>query len=105
MKHLNMQQLPADEPTRGAFTAPKGYEWCSCDYSALESRLGADIYNEKSMLDEFLHGSGDMHSLCAYMVYKNEIPRDTPIKDIKKLYPDLRKQVKPIELDSEDSYQ
>lgn len=93
----NMQQLPADEPTRGAFTAPEGYEWCSCDYSALESRLGADIYNEKSMLDEFLHGSGDMHSLCAYMVYKNEIPRDTPIKDIKKLYPDLRKHVKPIE--------
>lgn len=93
----NIQQLPADEPTRGAFTAPDGYEWCSCDYSALESRLGADIYNEKSMLDEFLHGSGDMHSLCAYMVYKNEIPRDTPIKDIKKLYPDLRKHVKPIE--------
>jgi DNA polymerase-1 len=30
----NMQQLPADEDTRGAFTAPKGYEWCSCDYSA-----------------------------------------------------------------------
>jgi len=93
----NMQQLPADEPTRGAFTAPEGYEWCSCDYSALESRLGADIYNEKSMLDEFLHGSGDMHSLCAYMVYKNEIPRGTPIKNIKKLYPDLRKHVKPIE--------
>ena len=93
----NCQQLPADENTRGAFTAPEGYEWCSCDYSALESRLGADIYNEKSMLDEFLHGSGDMHSLCAYMVYKDEIPRDTPIKDIKKLYPDLRKHVKPIE--------
>ena len=30
----NMQQLPANEPTRGAFTAPEGYEWCSCDYSA-----------------------------------------------------------------------
>ena len=93
----NMQQLPANEETRGAFTAPEGYEWCSCDYSALESRLGADIYNEKSMLDEFLHGSGDMHSLCAYMVYKNEIPRDTPIKDIKKKYAHLRKAVKPIE--------
>lgn len=63
----------------------------------LESRLGADIYNEKSMLDEFLHGSGDMHSLCAYMVYKDIIPRDTPIKDIKKLYPHQRKDVKPIE--------
>lgn len=49
------------------------------------------------MLDEFLHGSGDMHSLCAYMVYKDIIPRDTPIKDIKKLYPHQRKDVKPIE--------
>lgn len=93
----NIQQLPADDATRGAFTAPRGYEWCSCDYSALESRLGADIYNEKSMLDEFLHGSGDMHSLCAYMVYKDQIPRDTPIKDIKKKYSHLRKEVKPIE--------
>ena len=93
----NMQQLPSDEDTRSAFTAPEGYEWCSCDYSALESRLGADIYNEKSMLDEFLHGSGDMHSLCAYMVYKKEIPRDTPIKEIKHKFPHLRKAVKPIE--------
>lgn len=93
----NMQQLPHDELTRSCFTAPEGYEWCSCDYSAIESRLGADIYNEKSMLDEFLHGSGDMHSLCAYMVYKNEIPRNTPIKDIKKKYKHLRTAVKPIE--------
>jgi DNA polymerase I-like protein with 3'-5' exonuclease and polymerase domains len=98
-----MQQLPSDAATRGSFTAPEGYEWCSCDYSALESRLGADIYNEASMLNEFLHGSGDMHSLCAYMVYKDEIPRDTPIKDIKKKYPHLRKAVKPIELNCEDS--
>lgn len=93
----NMQQLPADDITRSCFTAPKGYKWCSCDYSAIESRLGADIYQEQSMIDEFLHGSGDMHSLCAYMVYTKEIPRDTPIKDIKKLYPHLRKEVKSVE--------
>lgn len=93
----NMQQLPADEITRSCFTAPKGYKWCSCDYSAIESRLGADIYQEKSMIDEFLHGSGDIHSLCAYMVYTKEIPRDTPIKDIEKLYPHLRKEVKAVE--------
>lgn len=93
----NMQQLPADEITRSCFTAPKGYKWCSCDYSAIESRLGADIYKEKSMIDEFLYGSGDMHSLCAYMVYTKEIPRDTPIKNIKKLYPHLRKEVKAVE--------
>ncbi len=93
----NMQQLPADDITRSCFTAPKGYKWCSCDYSAIESRLGADIYQEQSMIDEFLHGSGDMHSLCAYMVYTKEIPRDTSIKDIKKLYPHFRKEVKSVE--------
>ena len=63
----------------------------------LESRLGADIYNEPHMIDEFLHGSGDMHSLCAYMVYQKEIPRDTPIKDIKKLFHNLRQDAKGIE--------
>ena len=61
------------------------------------ARLGADIYQEKSMINEFLNGSGDMHSLCAYMVYTDIIPRNTPIKDIKKLYPHQRKEVKSIE--------
>lgn len=93
----NMQQLPNDPVTRACFTAMKGNKWCSCDYSAIESRLGADIYQEKSMIEEFLYGSGDMHSLCAYMVYTDIIPRDTPIKDIRKLYPHQRKEVKSIE--------
>lgn len=62
----------------------------------LESRLGADIYNEKAMLKEFNEGSGDMHSLCAYLVY-DEIPRDTPINKIKELYPKQRKEVKGVE--------
>ena len=93
----NMQQLPSDEVTRACFTAMKGNKWCSCDYSAIESRLGADIYQEESMINEFLYGSGDMHSLCAYMVYKDIIPRGTPIKDIKKLFPHQRKGVKSIE--------
>lgn len=93
----NIQTLPADELTRECFIPNDGNIFCSCDWSAIESRLGADIYQEESMINEFLHGSGDMHSLCAYMVYKDQIPRETNIKDIKKLYPDLRKQVKPIE--------
>ena len=93
----NIQQLPSDEITRSCFTSEKGYLFCSCDFSAIESRLGADIYQEKSMIDEFLYGGGDLHSLCAYMVYTKEIPRDTPIKNIKKLYPHLRKDVKAIE--------
>ena len=96
-KYPNIQNLPSDDKTRSCFVPESDNIMCSCDFSALESRLGADIYNEQSMIDEFLYGSGDMHSLCAYMVYTDEIPRDTKIQDIKKLYPHLRKSVKAIE--------
>ena len=92
----NMQQLPADEATRSAFVAEEGNLFCSCDFAALESRLGADIYQEKAMLDEFLHGSGDMHSLCAKMVFKDEL-KDIEVKDVKSKRPDLRKKVKSVE--------
>lgn len=90
----NCQQLPADEQTRGAFTAPEGYEWCSCDYSALESRLGADIYNEPHMIEEFLHGSGDIHSLMALTFFEKQMEPGTTTKDVKSKYPNLRKKAK-----------
>lgn len=64
--YVNLQQLPADDITRSCFTSPKGYLWSSCDYSALESRLGADIYNEQSMIEEFNHGSGDRVNVSLY---------------------------------------
>lgn len=97
-----LQNLPANEATRSAFVSEKGNLFCSCDYSALESRLGADIYNEPSMLNEFLYGSGDMHSLCAKMVFHEEL-KDIEVRDIKQLRPDLRTKVKSIELSCEDS--
>ena len=90
----NMQQLPADEQTRGAFTAPKGYEWCSCDFSALESRLGADIYNEEHMINEFLYGSGDIHSLMALTFFEDQMEPGITTKEVKKKYPHLRKEAK-----------
>lgn len=90
----NCQQLPADEQTRGAFTAPEGYEWCSCDFSALESRLGADIYNEPHMINEFLHGSGDIHSLMALTFFEKQMEPGTTTKDVKSKYPNLRKKAK-----------
>lgn len=93
-KYPNCQQLPADEQTRGAFTAPEGYEWCSCDFSALESRLGADIYNEPHMLEEFLHGSGDMHSLMTQTFFSDQMEEGITTKEIKKKYPALRKKSK-----------
>lgn len=95
-KYPNLQQLPSDEVTRSCFVAPPGHKMVSADYAALESRLGADIYQEKEMLKEFLEGSGDMHSLCAKMVFAEEL-KDIEVKDIKKLRPDLRKKVKSVE--------
>lgn len=95
-KYPNIQQLPSNEDTRSAFVAEKGNLMVDCDFSALESRLGADIYQEKSMINEFLHGSGDMHSLCAKMVFHEEL-KDIEVKDVKKKRPDLRSKVKPIE--------
>lgn len=90
----NIQQLPADEETRSCFTAPKGYKWCSCDFSSLESRLGADIYNEKEMLNEYLHGSGDMHSLMAIVFFGDQMEEGITTKEVKKKYPHFRKEAK-----------
>ena len=95
-KYPQLQNLPSDEITRSAFVPKEGNLMTACDYSALESRLGADIYNEPEMLEEFLHRSGDMHSLCAKLVFHEEL-KDIAIEDIKHKRPDLRKKVKPIE--------
>jgi DNA polymerase I-like protein with 3'-5' exonuclease and polymerase domains len=92
--YCNFQQLPADDVTRSCFVAEKGNLFCSCDYSALESRLGADIYNETSMIEEFLYKSGDIHSLVAKACFPEL--KDKTTEEIKKNFPHLRKKAKPI---------
>lgn len=98
-KYPNMQQLPSDAETRACFVAEKGNLWISCDYSAIESRLGADIYKEQSMIDEFLYGSGDLHSLTAWMVFNKECKAlgCNSVADVKKKAPHWRSKAKPIE--------
>lgn len=61
-----LQNLPSDKLTRASFVAEPGNLMTSCDYSALESRLGADIYDEPAMLEEFLEGSGSKHIATFY---------------------------------------
>ncbi len=95
-KYPNMQQLPHDEITRACFVAEKGNLICSCDYAAMEARIGADVYNEHKLLDEFLYGSGDTHAAYAKAVFVDEL-KDIETKDVKKLRPDLRSKVKSIE--------
>lgn len=92
----NLQNLPADEITRACFVAEDGNMWLSADYKGQESFLMASIANDQAMLEELINGSGDLHSLTAKMVFP-EIPRDTPLKDIKKKYHDLRQKAKGYE--------
>lgn len=92
--YCNFQQLPADEVTRSSFVAEEGNNFCSCDFSALESRLGADIYQEQSMIEEFLYRSGDIHSLVAKACFPEL--KDKTTEEIKRDFPHLRKKAKPI---------
>jgi DNA polymerase-1 len=95
-KYPNMQQLPKNAMTRSCFIAEKGNLFCSCDYSAMEARIGADVYNEHKLLDEFLYGSGDTHAAYAKAVFTKEL-EGIDTKDIKKKRPDLRSKVKSVE--------
>ena len=94
--NLNFQQLPHDPFTRSCFIAESHNNFISCDYAAMEARAGAEVYNEKVLLDEFLYGSGDTHAAYAKVVFTEEL-KDIEVKDIKKLRPDLRNKVKSVE--------
>ena len=96
VEYINLLNLPSDAETRACFVAEEGNKWISIDYSGQETYLMASIANDKAIIRELTEGSGDIHSLTAYMSYK-EIPRDTRISDIKKLYHDLRQDAKGIE--------
>lgn len=91
-KYPNLQQLPANEATRSSFISEEGNMFVSCDYSAQEARLSADIYKDESLLDIFLKGI-DSHSMYAKIFFKDEL-KDIDVKDIKKLRPDLRSKAK-----------
>lgn len=92
----NLQNLPHDAQTRACFVSDKGYRWISADYSGQESYLMASMANDEAMLEELTNGSGDLHSLTAKMVFQ-QIPRDMPLKDIKKNFKDLRQEAKGYE--------
>lgn len=95
-EYVNLLSLPSDAETRACFVAEEGNKWISIDYTGQETFLMASIADDKAIIKELMEGSGDIHSLTAYIAFK-EIPRDTPIKDIKKKYHSLRQNAKGIE--------
>ena len=94
---VNVQQLPRDSETRACFVSENGNVWISEDYKSQESRLLASVTNDSSLIDLYINGCGDLHSLTAYMSYPNLIPRNTKIEDIAVKYKSLRQSAKSIE--------
>lgn len=94
---VNVQQLPRDSETRACFVSENGNVWISEDYKSQESRLLASVTNDSSLINLYINGCGDLHSLTAYMSYPNLIPRNIKIEDIAVKYKSLRQSAKSIE--------
>lgn len=90
---VNLQNLPGDAETRACFIPEEGNIWISADYKGQESVLIANVAEDKTMIEEFLHGAGDMHSLVAKAIFPDEIG-DCPVSEIKEKFPKLRKKAK-----------
>ena len=96
---VNLQNLPArgeqGKITRSCFTAEDCNCFISSDFSSEESRVQADVWNEKSLLDAFANGI-DTHNLYAKMCFPDELI-DVDVGDVKRKRPDLRQKAKSAE--------
>lgn len=99
VRFVNLQNLPSKgddgKICRSCFTSTGTNVFISCDYAAEESRVQADVWNEKKLLDSFEHGI-DTHNLYAKLCFPDEL-KDVDVKDVKKLRPDLRQKAKSAE--------
>ena len=102
VRFVNLQNLPArgeeGKITRACFTATEGNLFISSDFSAEESRVSANVWNEASLLDAFEQGI-DTHNLYAKIFFPEEL-KDIDVKDVKKLRPDLRQSAKYLEFEA-----
>mgnify|MGYP001560667369 FL=1 len=77
----NMQNIPNEEKREGfrkCFIPSKKKTFVIADYSSQEKRVLALFANEQVMIDFFLNGDGDMHSLTARRMY------NVPVRPITK---------------------
>jgi DNA polymerase I-like protein with 3'-5' exonuclease and polymerase domains len=67
---------------RRAFIARDGYTLVKCDYSGQELRISTNLSGEDVWINEFLHGTGDIHTITAKNIFgphitkKDEVERD-----------------------------
>lgn len=89
---FNAQQIPRDDPIiKGCIKAPAGYKIVSQDLTTAEMYYAAVLSGDTALMQVFSSG-GDFHSTIAKMVFN--LPCE--IKDVKKLYGDMRQAAKAI---------
>ena len=94
----NMQQIPKTGvcAVRYPFKPKEGYLFLQCDYSQVELRILAHLAGDVAMMAAFESGV-DIHSQTALECFGGkEIPADTPLELVKKLYDKLRSAAKTI---------
>jgi len=81
-----IQGIPArDDPKkpkvagslRRVFVARPGYTLVKCDYAGQELRVVANVSEEPLWINEFMHGSGDLHTLTARAFFN--VPEGTAV--------------------------
>jgi DNA polymerase I-like protein with 3'-5' exonuclease and polymerase domains len=69
--------IPADSEVRRNFVAREGYTMVKADYAGEELRIAANVSGERVWIDEFLNGSGDLHSITARAFFnKQEVTKE-----------------------------
>ena len=61
--------IPKESDVRRSFIARPGYVIVKCDYAAEELRIAANVSGEQVWIDEFLNGTGDLHTITARSIF------------------------------------
>lgn len=70
----NLQNIPADLPTRACFIPEIGNFLIDADYSGQESVILANLSKEENLLNFYRKGFADMHSYIAFLMYEDIRP-------------------------------
>jgi DNA polymerase-1 len=75
-RNPNLQQIPGTATFREAFEAPEGKVISTADYSNQEARIMADQSGDKTYIDFFKEGGGDVHSFVATTMFSASFGRE-----------------------------
>jgi DNA polymerase-1 len=87
-QNISVAHGPNDPNLRRAIIARPGFKLVAIDYSGEELRIAANFSREPKWVDEFVHGTGDIHSITAKALY--DLTDEAATKMDKKEFKELR---------------